>query len=55
MATWYKRAGNLPLPTTKQLHFTRFHDTMMCGDAAAPVATAVTASLPQHPLVAPIT
>ena len=55
MATWYKRAGNLPLPTTKQLHFTRFHDTMMCGDAAAPVATAVTAPLPLHPLVAPIT
>jgi len=33
----------------------RFHVTMMRGDAAAPVATAVTASLPQHPLVAPIT
>ena len=27
----------------------------MRGDAAAPVATAVTAPLPQHPLVAPIT
>ena len=29
MATWwYKRAGNIPLPTTKQLLLTRFHDTM---------------------------
>ena len=55
MATWYKRAGNLPLPTTKQLLLTRFHDTMMHEDAAAPVATVVTAPLPQHPLVAPIT
>ena len=55
MAMWYKQSGNLPLPTTKQLLLTRFHDTMMRGDAAAPVATAVTAPLPQHPLVAPIT
>ena len=43
----YKRAGNLPFPTTKQLLLTRYHDTMMCGDAAVPVATAM-APLP-HP------
>ena len=55
MAMWYNRAGDLPLPTTKQLLLTRFHDTMMHGNAAAPVATAVTAPPPQHPLVAPIT
>ena len=56
MATWYKRAGNLPLPTTKQLLLTRFHDTMMRGDAAVPVAMAVTLPIPhQHPLFAPIT
>ena len=55
MATWYKRAGNLPLPTTKQLLLTRFHDTMMRGDAAVSIATAVMAPLSQHPLVAPIT
>ena len=47
MATCYKRAGNLPFPTTKQLLLTRYHDTMMCGDAAVPVATAM-APLP-HP------
>ena len=34
MATCYKRAGNLPFPTTKQLLLTRYHDTMMCCDAA---------------------
>ena len=55
MAMWYKRAVNLPLPTTKQLLLTRFHDTMMRGDAAAPVATAATVPLPHHPLVTPIT
>ena len=33
-AACYKRAGNLPLPTTKQLLLTRYHDTMMCCDAA---------------------
>ena len=56
MATcWYKRAGDLPLPTTKQLLLTRFHFTMMRGDAAVTVATAVTAPLPQHPMVTPIT
>ena len=56
MATWYKRAGDLPLlPTMKQQLLTRYHDTMMRGDAAAlPIAT-VMAPLPQHPLVAPIT
>ena len=47
MATCYKRAGNLPFPTTKQLLLTRYHDTMICGDAAIPVATAM-APLP-HP------
>ena len=55
MATRYKRAGNLPLPTTKQLLITRFHDTMMRGDAVVSIATAVMAPLSQHPLVAPIT
>jgi len=30
MATRYKREGNLPLPTTKQLLLTRFNDTMRC-------------------------
>ena len=50
-AIWYKQASDLPLPTTKQLLLTRFHDTMMPGkDAAVPVATAVMAPLPpQHP------
>ena len=47
MATCYKRAGNLPFPTTKQLLLTRYHDTMICGDAAIPVETAM-APLP-HP------
>ena len=56
MATRYKQAGNLPLPTMKQLLLNRVHDTtMMLDDAAVPVATAVTVSLPLHPLVAPIT
>jgi hypothetical protein len=56
MAMWYKRAGDLPLPMTKQLLLTRFHDTMMRGNAAVPVATAAMAPLPpQHPLDAPIT
>ena len=55
MATWYRRAGDLTLPTTKQLLLTRFHDTMMRGDAAVSLATAVMAPLSQHPLVAPIT
>ena len=40
-------------PTTKQLLLTRYHDTMMCSNAAVPVATAMV-PLP-HPLVAPIT
>ena len=52
MTIWFKQAGGLPLPTTKQLLLTRYHDTMMCGNAAVPVAT-VMAPLP-HPLVAPI-
>ena len=56
MAMRYKRAGDLPLPTTKQLLLTRFHDTMMRGDTAVPVVTAVTAApFPHHPLVTPIT
>ena len=53
MATWYKQACNLPLPTMKQLLLTRYYDTMMHGNAAVPVAT-VLAPL-RHPLVAPIT
>ena len=56
MAMRYKRAGNLPLPTMKQLLLIRFHDTLMCGNSAVPVATTATAPLPRHPLVvAPIT
>ena len=51
ISTCYKRAGDLPLPTAKQLLITRYHDTMMHGDTAKPVAT-VRAPLPQHPLVA---
>jgi hypothetical protein len=35
IATCYKQgAGNLPLPTTKQLLLTRYHDIIMCGDAS---------------------
>jgi hypothetical protein len=49
MATWYKQAGDLPSPTTKQLLLTRYHDTMMHGNTAVPVATAM-APLP-HPSV----
>ena len=52
MATWYKQADDLPLPTTKQLLLTGYHDTMMRGDTAVPVAT-VMVPLP-HPLVIPI-
>jgi hypothetical protein len=26
---WYKQAGDLPLPTTKQLLRNKYHDTMM--------------------------
>ena len=49
MATWYwwyKRAGDLPLPTMKQLLLTRYHDTVMCGNAAVPVATAMASIRP---------
>ena len=52
-ATWYKQADDFPLPTTKQLLLTRYHDTIMRGDTAVPVATA-TAPFP-HPSVTPIT
>jgi len=48
MATCYKRAGNLPFPTTKQLLLTRYHDTMMFGDAAVPLVATAMAPLP-HP------
>ncbi len=59
MATWYwwyKRAGDLPLPTMKQLLLTRYHDTMVHGHAAVglPVTTAMVPPLP-HPSVASIT
>ena len=53
MALWYKRVCDLPLTTTQQLLLSRYHDTMMHGNAAVPVAT-VTAPLP-HLLVTPIT
>ena len=53
MTTGYKQAGNLTLPTTKQLLLTRYRDTMMRGYTAVPVATAMV-PLP-HPSVAPIT
>ena len=48
MATCYKRAGNLPFPTTKQLLLTRYNDTMMFGDAAVPLVATAMAPLP-HP------
>ena len=55
MATWgYKRAGDLPLTTTKQLLLTRYHNTMISSDTVVPVATAILAPLP-HPSVTPIT
>ena len=53
MATWYKQACNLPLPTMKQLLLNRYYDTMMHGNAAVPVATVMVPL--RHPLVAPIT
>jgi hypothetical protein len=34
MALWYKQAGDLPLTTTKQLLLSRYHETMMHGNAA---------------------
>ena len=55
ISTCYKRAGDLPLPTAKQLLINRYHDTKMHGDTTAkPVAT-VRAPLPQHPLVSLVT
>ena len=52
MVTWYKRAGNHPLATTKQLLLTKCHDTMVHGNTAVLVVSAM-APLP-HPSVAPI-